>query len=619
MKQLKMYRDASIPAGEIKLPEGYSFSRYQGTVEDAEAWCECCRNGLIADDAGLESFQKNILNEKGICPERDVFFLDADGKHVGTVTAYVRPDGFGGVHMVGIRTEYRGKGLCSPMLKKAVLHLQELGVKTLRLTTDDWRKAAIRAYLNEDFRPVEYDIGMQDRWENVLEDIDVESAEMVYEDATPFHAIQRRSKARKIRFGVIGCGRGKTMMNYCVKSGHAELVAVCEKSPRLLEEAKKSYGESVTFYSDFEEFLKHDMDCVVLANYANEHAPFAIRCMEAGKNVLSEVLPVQTMKEAVELIEAVERTGKIYAYAENYCFMPAPRKIRKLYREGLLGEFEYGEGEYMHNCESIWHRITGGDPDHWRNRMTAFFYCTHSFGPLVHITGLRPTSVIGLEGAFNGRMYRMGAKAGPFGVEMVTMENGGIVKSLHGVGPSKDSIWYSVYGSKGRLESAREDAEMGDVSRLYSNLDVEEGGNTKNVKEICTDDALSEDAKGFGHGGSDYYVMYNMVEKLRGNRNADTVDVYEAVDMFLPGLLAYRSALNGGAPERIPDLRDPAERDLYQNDTKCTDPKVAGEQLLPSYSKGDPEIPQEIYDYVASIPESEENTAATRRKLQEKG
>lgn len=51
------------------------------------------------------------------------------------------------------------------------------------------------------------------------------------------------------------------------------------------------------------------MDAVVLANYANEHAPFAIKAMRAGKHVFSEVLPVQTIKEAVELIETIEETG----------------------------------------------------------------------------------------------------------------------------------------------------------------------------------------------------------------------------------------------------------------------------------------------------------------------
>lgn len=117
----------------------------------------------------------------------------------------------------------------------------------------------------------------------------------------------------------------------------------------------------------------------MLANYANEHAPFAIRCLEKGLHVFSEVLPCQTMKEAVELIEAVEKSGKIYAYGENYCYMPAPHEMRRLYQENKIGEFQYGSGRIHHNCESIWPSITYGEEDHWRNNMYSTFYCTHSW------------------------------------------------------------------------------------------------------------------------------------------------------------------------------------------------------------------------------------------------
>ena len=84
----------------------------------------------------------------------------------------------------------------------------------------------------------------------------------------------------------------------------------------------------------FAGFGKEHMDAVVLANYANEHAPFAIRAMRRGLHVFSEVLPCQTMKEAVELVEAVESSGRVYAYGENYCYMQAPMEMKRLYREG---------------------------------------------------------------------------------------------------------------------------------------------------------------------------------------------------------------------------------------------------------------------------------------------
>lgn len=406
----------------------------------------------------------------------------------------------------------------------------------------------------------------------------------------------------KIKVGVLGGFRGSSMINYCKIAGNAEVVAICDNNPEVLEAQKKrTEGYDVTFYDNFDAFLEHDMDAVVLANFANEHAPFAIKTMKKGKHVFSEVLPVQTMKEAVELIETVEETGLVYAYGENYCYMPAPYEMKKLYRAGKLGEFEYGEGEYIHNCEKIWPSITYGEKDHWRNNMYSTFYCTHSLGPIIHITGLRPVSVIGFEGTQNERKLRVGGKSGSFGIEMVTLENGGIVKSIHG-GLYKNSIWYSIYGSKGRMESAREDAQLKDVSTLYTNCDNYSGEYGSGQLEVSKpDQGQGDKASGFGHGRSDYYSMWHFVEKVKGNPEADTIDVYEAMDMFLPGMFAYRSILDGGKPKEIPNLRDKSVREMWRKDTACTDPKVAGDMLLPTFSKGTPEIDDGVYDHIKEL------------------
>lgn len=408
----------------------------------------------------------------------------------------------------------------------------------------------------------------------------------------------------KVRIGVLGAYRGSSMINYCKRANNVELVAICDKLPDALEAQKKNTeGMNVTFYDNFDDFIQHDMDAVVLANYANEHAPFAIQAMKHGKHVFSEVLPVQTMQEAVALVETVEETGLVYAYGENYCYMSAPLEMRRLYREGKIGEFEYAEGEYVHNCEPIWHSITYGEKDHWRNTGYSTFYCTHSLGPIIHITGLRPVSVIGLESEKVERRRRAGSKSGLFGMELVKLENGGIIKSLHGW-LYKNSVWYSVYGSKGRMESAREDAKNGDVNQLYVNYDAFSGDYGNDQYESYRPQPKIDadvDLDGYAHGGSDFFTIYNFAEKIRGNKNADTIDVYEALDMCLPGLFAYRSILNGGIPMEIPNLRDKSIRDRWRNDTACTDPKVAGDMLLPTFSKGTPQIDDGVYEHMREL------------------
>ena len=112
---------------------------------------------------------------------------------------------------------------------------------------------------------------------------------------------------------------------------------------------------------------------------------------------------------------------------------------------------------------------------------------------------------------------------------------------------------------------------------------------------------LSEQTVGYAHGGSDFYTMHHFVEKIKGNPDADIIDVYEALDMFLPGHFAYLSILEGGVSKAIPDLRKKDERDKWRNDTACTDPKVAGDMLLPTFSLGTPEIGDDVYEKMKEL------------------
>ena len=68
------------------------------------------------------------------------------------------------------------------------------------------------------------------------------------------------------------------------------------------------FKDYYTAEANFDKFIEHDMDAVVLANYANEHAPYAIRCFEKNLHVYSECISNGTMAEGVELIRAFEKS-----------------------------------------------------------------------------------------------------------------------------------------------------------------------------------------------------------------------------------------------------------------------------------------------------------------------
>jgi predicted dehydrogenase len=408
----------------------------------------------------------------------------------------------------------------------------------------------------------------------------------------------RRPRGRKIRLGVFGANRGQTMIRVLARHPDAELVAICDRYRPLLDRCRniaRGAGARITFYTDPEKFFEHDFDAVVLANYANEHAPWAIRALNSGRHAISEVVAVQTLDEAVRLAEAVEASGRVYAYAENYCYFRATQEMRRLYRRGDIGAFLHGEGEYVHNCVPDWPQIAGGDPDHWRNRMSSTFYCTHSLGPLIHITGERPVRVVGFETP-NTTARTTGYRGGSSAMVLCQMSGGATVKSLHGVCLPREpsAIWYAVYGDKGMIESDRWGAMTQRV-----NLYIE--GPRRGAPRLISyeppfpfETELSR--RTGGHGGSDFFTMHFFLEKILGRPGgANAVDVYAALDMTIPGILAYKSILDGNRPYGVPDMRDRAAREPCRGDFFCRDPKVAGAVMPPPCSFPTPETPARVF------------------------
>lgn len=410
--------------------------------------------------------------------------------------------------------------------------------------------------------------------------------------------------SEKIKVGVFGAYRGKCMIDILSSHPDAVLVAVCDKYRTLLDGVEKTAEEAgihVDVYEDFEEFFKHDMDAVVLANYANEHAPYAIRLLKSGRHVMSEVLPCETMAQAVALIEAAEESGKVYAYAENYCYMHRTFEMWRRYKNGDIGEVTYAEGEYVHDCSSIWPEITYGDKNHWRNIMFPTFYCTHSIGPMITITGRRPVQVVGFETQAHPDMLNLGAKSSNAALIMITLDNGAVAKSIHGgLKREPGSINYEVYGMKGMMETER----LGENLNVYIEKEkLCHGDREGYAPEIFVSAELVEKSKVVSHGGSDFFATHFFLQKILGRPDGIeySIDVYTAVDMGICGILAYRSILNGNAPIKVPNLRNKEERDAFRNDNACTNPKVAGDQLLPTCSTGTPEISDEVYERVHQL------------------
>ena len=170
MKQLKMHR-GGVPVQARALPQGYDYEFYDGRQEQIADWLELCLDALIPDK-NENWFTSTILEYPDLCPERDLFFVveQSTGRRVAT-TAAVCHGQEGYIHMVAAAPEVRGRGIGHAMLRFALQQLEERGCTYSVLTTDDFRLAAIKTYLDAGYVPVieqDPESDLRARWEEVL-------------------------------------------------------------------------------------------------------------------------------------------------------------------------------------------------------------------------------------------------------------------------------------------------------------------------------------------------------------------------------------------------------------------------------------------------------------------
>lgn len=374
-----------------------------------------------------------------------------------------------------------------------------------------------------------------------------------------------------IRVGVYGAGRGAHLAAVAEKVG-MDLVAVCDSFEPLLSRFRKKRAddETLTYYTDYDKFLEHDLDAVIVANYATEHVPATIKALGSGRHVLSECMAMFTMAEAVQLVEAVEASGKVYFFAENVPFNAQCLEMTRLYSSGEMGTFLYGEAEYIHpgTPQSAVSLLSG--PDHWRAWLPASYYCTHSMGPVMMVTNTRPVRVNGfmVPYDFDDPMTTGGVRRkDTASILMCTMDNSALAKIMPCASLRDHGYRIRFCCNKGTMEYNQGQPQLR-IHREPFDFDPPKEANTVYMPEFPEQ---FKAAAATGHGGADYFCSHYFAKAIREG-SEPLIDVYKAIDMTSVGILGYRSALQGGIPVEVPDFRDRAVREMYRDDDWNPDP-----------------------------------------------
>lgn len=149
---------------------------------------------------------------------------------------------------------------------------------------------------------------------------------------------------KKLKVGIIGTGWiAESHIQSYKRMPDVEVVALADLIPGKAEAFAKEWGvEGCRFYPDHLSMLDNEeLDAVSVCTYNMQHAVCTIDALNHGVNVLLEKPMCVTTEEAVEIMRAEKKSGKILSIGFQPRFDPNMQQIKKLCEAGVLGEIYY--------------------------------------------------------------------------------------------------------------------------------------------------------------------------------------------------------------------------------------------------------------------------------------
>lgn len=338
---------------------------------------------------------------------------------------------------------------------------------------------------------------------------------------------------RRIRIGIAGYGLCQFGAQFGFQNHpNVEVAGVTDLIPERMAGLAKACGCEKTFPS-CEEMIKDDsIEAVFIATDAPSHARLAVAALEHGKHVASCVPAVYgSLEDADRLFDAVKKTGLKYMMFETSSFHIDLYAWHQQYKAGLFGQLVYSEGEYYHYFGTP---IGGYNPktnkvdaNGWRKGLPPQWYPTHATAYYVGVTGgsFAEVSCMGKPSTVPHLQAKNNDYKNPFGSEIA------LFRTSEG-GISRMAVCWDIPSAHG---------EQG---RIYGEKNSKGNVNTSRPP-------LPPGVSAGGHGGSHGYLASEFVDAILRDRKP-WVDVAQALNMTVPGIVAHQSALKDGELLKIP-------------------------------------------------------------------
>jgi predicted dehydrogenase len=155
-----------------------------------------------------------------------------------------------------------------------------------------------------------------------------------------------------VKFGLIGAGQIAWYSAEDINAHpHATVVAAQDLNAERLGKLCAARSIPRAYATAGELLADPEIDAVYIAVPNKFHAPLAKQALEAGKHVILEKPFAFNHAEALEVVEAARRAGKVFTLGMNQRFAKDSLRIHQLAKEGAFGE--------IYHAKAFWFRRTG--------------------------------------------------------------------------------------------------------------------------------------------------------------------------------------------------------------------------------------------------------------------